>query len=222
MKISILSTDSYMVAGLQNITCATPLDGMTCKGHILIVDLVHPVELSESQCRGSCYIIFITDNEMIFRINDDISFSSDTCRITRKCMVKEFNVVLGRIVEKIRLKKCFWTGVAYPQPELSVSSPFLTLREKEILPWMALGYTDKQIAPMMGCAHKTANNFRSNLLSKLNVTKCSFVNFLRQYNALESFYHWQCHRKSLYRNTASENCRTNDYDQRRYSLHRSQ
>ena len=56
-----------------------------------------------------------------------------------------------------------------PESTLRTDAPQLTKREKEILHFIAQGYTSQEIAEMLFLSFRTVNTHRSNMMQKLDI-----------------------------------------------------
>ena len=54
-------------------------------------------------------------------------------------------------------------------PVASTSTPALTVREREILHWVAAGKTDRQLAAIVGSSHRTVQKHLEHIYTKLGV-----------------------------------------------------
>ncbi len=72
-----------------------------------------------------------------------------------------------------------------PRPSLHLDALPLTAREREVMHWLAGGKTDREIAQLLGCSHRTVQKHLERTYQKLGVeTRTAAV-----MRALESSWH---------------------------------
>jgi len=73
------------------------------------------------------------------------------------------------------------------EPEGANPYKLLSIREREVLRFLAKGYTNSEIAEMLSLSPKTIDTYRSRIMSKLNVRKKSeLVNYAMQHKLIHT------------------------------------
>lgn len=90
---------------------------------------------------------------------------------------------LNEIISQTLIDSLLRTSVA----EADIRNPYtlLSIREREVLRFLAQGHTNSEIAEMLSISAKTVDTYRSRIMSKLNVRKKSeLVNYAFQHKLI--------------------------------------
>nr|WP_092068597.1 response regulator transcription factor [Dendrosporobacter quercicolus]NSL47155.1 response regulator transcription factor [Dendrosporobacter quercicolus DSM 1736]SDL78349.1 two component transcriptional regulator, LuxR family [Dendrosporobacter quercicolus] len=216
-KIRIIIADDHAVlrSGLKALLSYTPQfdvigeagDGMTAikmveevHPDVLILDLSMPgmngVEcIKELRSRGlSCRILVLTmydDEEYIkevMRAGADgyvLKKSADTELIEGIIKIYSGKKYLNETISQTLINSLLKTSTN--EPEGANPYKLLSIREREVLRFLAKGYTNSEIAEMLSLSPKTIDTYRSRIMSKLNVRKKSeLVNYAMQHKLIHT------------------------------------
>ncbi|GBG56399.1 response regulator transcription factor [bacterium BFN5] len=216
-KIRIIIADDHAVlrSGLKALLSYTPQfdvigeagDGLTAikmveenNPDILILDLSMPgmngVEcIKEIRSRGlSCRILVLTmydDEEYIkevMRSGADgyvLKKSADTELIEGIIKIYSGKKYLNETISQTLIDSLLRT--ATNEPEGTNPYILLSIREREVLRFLAKGHTNSEIADMLSLSPKTVDTYRSRIMSKLNLRKKSeLVNYAMQHKLINT------------------------------------
>lgn len=216
-KISIVIADDHAVlrSGLKALLNCYPQfdvvgeagDGLEAlkmveelKPDVLILDLSMPgmngVDcLKEIRSRGlKCRILVLTmydDEEYIkevMRSGADgyiLKKSADTELIEGIIKIHSGKKHLNETVSQTLIESLLHTAAVEPDNR----NPYLLLsiREREVLRFLAQGYSNTEIANMLSISAKTVDTYRSRVMNKLNVRKKSeLVNYAIKYKLINT------------------------------------
>lgn len=216
-KIRILIADDHAVlrSGLKALLNCSPEfevigeagDGLESlkmveelKPDVLILDLSMPdmngVDcLKEIRSRNlNCRVLVLTmydDEEYIkevMRAGADgyvLKKSADTELIEGIIKIHSGKKYLNETVSQTLIESLLHTTAVEPD----VRNPYalLSIREREVLRFLAQGYSNSEIAKMLSISAKTVDTYRSRVMNKLNVRKKSeLVNYAIKYKLIST------------------------------------
>ncbi len=167
---------------------------------VLILDLSMPgmsgVEcIKEIRHRGlACRILVLTmyDEEEyvkeVMRAGADgyiLKKSADTDLIEGIIKVHAGKKYMNEFLAESLLNNFLRTS---PEPQATERDPYfiLSAREREVLRYLAQGYTNSEIGKMLSLSGKTIDTYRSRIMQKLNLhRKSELVNFAIQYKLVQ-------------------------------------
>lgn len=171
-----------------------------CSPDVLILDLSMPgmsgVEcIKEIRHRGlACRILVLTmyDEEEyvkeVMRAGADgyiLKKSADTDLIEGIIKVHAGKKYMNEFLAESLLNNFLRTS---PEPQATERDPYfiLSAREREVLRYLAQGYTNSEIGKMLSLSGKTIDTYRSRIMQKLNLhRKSELVNFAIQYKLVQ-------------------------------------
>ncbi|MDD4601259.1 Oxygen regulatory protein NreC [bioreactor metagenome] len=216
-KIRIVIADDHAVlrSGLKALLHCSPQfevigeagDGLEAlkmveeiKPDVLILDISMPdmngVDcLKEIRSRNlACRVLVLTmydDEEYIkevMRAGADgyvLKKSADTELIEGIIKIHSGKKYLNETVSQTLIESLLHSTTAEPD----VRNPYvlLSIREREVLRFLAQGYSNSEIAEMLSISTKTVDTYRSRVMSKLNVRKKSeLVNYAIKYKLIST------------------------------------
>ncbi|WP_026319356.1 MULTISPECIES: response regulator [Sporomusaceae] len=216
-KISIILADDHAVlrSGLKALLHCSPqfevigeagdgLEALHMVEHlspdVLILDLSMPgmtgVDvLKEIRSRNlPCRVLVLTmydDEEYIkevMRAGADgyvLKKSADTELIEGIIKIHEGKKHLNETISQTLIESLLRTSVNEPDNQ----NPYvlLSVREREVLRFLAQGHTNSEIAEMLSISAKTVDTYRSRIMNKLNVSKKSeLVNYAIRYKLINT------------------------------------
>jgi len=107
--------------------------------------------------------------------------SADTELIEGIIKISEGKKYLNETISQTLIDSLLRTSSTEPDSH----NPYilLSIREREVLRFLAKGHTNSEIAEMLSLSPKTVDTYRSRIMSKLNVRKKSeLVNYAMQHN----------------------------------------
>jgi DNA-binding NarL/FixJ family response regulator len=214
-KIRIILADDHAVlrSGLKALLHCSPQfevigeagDGLTAlkmveelMPDVLILDLSMPIMggvdcIKELRSRGlACRILVLTmydDDEYIkevMRAGADgyvLKKSADTELIEGIVKVHAGKKYLNETISQTLIDSLLRTN--FSEPDNRNPYILLSIREREVLRFLAQGHTNSEIATMLSLSAKTVDTYRSRLMHKLNVHKKSeLVNYAIQHKLI--------------------------------------
>lgn len=166
MKINIITSDNALRCGVRAIADRVSVKGVRCEGSLTIIDLMYPELQNVTDFPQSCHIIFLTDEEMVFRMTEEVSFLSDTRHLSRRSTAVKIENTIVDIIVSVMQKKCYWTGVLQPLPYLSEPPVVFTQAQKKLLLLIQAGASDMRIPEKYSSHPKTLSGRKTILLKK--------------------------------------------------------
>lgn len=170
------------------------------KPDVLILDLSMPnmngVDcLKEIRSRNlNCRVLVLTmydDEEYIkevMRAGADgyvLKKSADTELIEGIIKINSGKKYLNETVSNTLIESLLHTTAV--EPDIRNPYALLSIREREVLRFLAQGYSNSEIAKMLSISAKTVDTYRSRVMNKLNVRKKSeLVNYAIKYKLIST------------------------------------
>lgn len=168
-KITILSYDSFLRKGLQEITDSISVNGISCAGNILIIDLQSTPSGTALQVREFCHVIYIISEPATLPLLAGLEFKYDVYFLMRDVSVEHFVQTITDLVISIMQKKCYWAGVRRVQTNDDYYFSKLSSNETKFLELYKKGIGIKKLAELMNKASKTTYGYRSDVMFKLGI-----------------------------------------------------